>query len=216
MTKVLVDHELLKEIANSNDAAYAIGHLQQRLHDVLAQPAHDVASVPSLADAYVMGATGGPVVDGERLAFEEWMRGHCWALCATWNGTNYVSDCEQGGSVDGHAMRVRMLWAAWRDRAALVTTVQASVPTFPCESCGAFHSYSEVSEAGGYCPQCEADYDERKMFADLLARYAALESATVVMPERIIFPTILRKMWSGGEVQKWLDEYVARLNRSKT
>ena len=51
--------------------------------------------------------------------------------------------------------------------------VEASVPTFPCESCGAFHSYSEVAEAGGYCPQCEADYDERKMFADLLERYAA-------------------------------------------
>lgn len=53
----------------------------------------------------------------------------------------------------------------------------ASVPTFPCESCGAFHSYSEVAEAGGYCPQCEADYDERKMFADLLKRYTALAAA---------------------------------------
>ena len=53
----------------------------------------------------------------------------------------------------------------------------ASVPTFPCEFCGVFHSYSEVAEAGGYCPQCEADYDERKMFADLLARYAALVAA---------------------------------------
>ena len=52
--------------------------------------------------------------------------------------------------------------------------VEASVPTFPCESCGAFHSYSEVAEAGGYCPQCEADYDERKMFADLLERYTAI------------------------------------------
>ena len=55
--------------------------------------------------------------------------------------------------------------------------VEASVPTFPCESCGAFHSYSEVAEAGGYCPQCEADYDERKMFADLLERYTALTAA---------------------------------------
>lgn len=25
-------------------------------------------------------------------------------------------------------------------------------------------------------------------------------------PERILFPTYLRKMWSGGEVQAWLDE----------
>ena len=55
--------------------------------------------------------------------------------------------------------------------------VEASVPTFPCEFCGVFHSYSEVAEANGYCPQCEADYDERKMFADLLKRYTALAAA---------------------------------------
>ncbi|WP_331300333.1 hypothetical protein [Methylobacterium oryzae] len=27
-------------------------------------------------------------------------------------------------------------------------------------------------------------------------------------PRRFVFPTMLRKMWSGGEVQKWLDENV--------
>ena len=26
--------------------------------------------------------------------------------------------------------------------------------------------------------------------------------------ERVLFPTMLRKMWSGGEVQQWLDENV--------
>jgi hypothetical protein len=26
--------------------------------------------------------------------------------------------------------------------------------------------------------------------------------------ERVVFPTMLRKMWSGGEVQAWLDEHV--------
>jgi hypothetical protein len=26
--------------------------------------------------------------------------------------------------------------------------------------------------------------------------------------ERVLFPTMLRKMWSGGEVQAWLDENV--------
>jgi hypothetical protein len=53
----------------------------------------------------------------------------------------------------------------------------ASVPTFPCESCGAFHSASEVAETGGYCPRCDADYDERKMFDDLVTRYTALAAA---------------------------------------
>jgi hypothetical protein len=26
--------------------------------------------------------------------------------------------------------------------------------------------------------------------------------------ERVVFPTMLRKMWSGREVQAWLDEHV--------
>ena len=25
------------------------------------------------------------------------MRGHCWPLCATWDGAGYRSDAEQGG-----------------------------------------------------------------------------------------------------------------------
>jgi hypothetical protein len=27
-------------------------------------------------------------------------------------------------------------------------------------------------------------------------------------PKRVVFPTMLRKMWSGSEVQAWLDENV--------
>jgi hypothetical protein len=66
-----------------------------------------------------MGAKGGLASDAERLAFEAWMRGHCWALCAKWSGTQYLSDAEQDGAIDPRAMRTRQLWAAWRDRAAL-------------------------------------------------------------------------------------------------
>lgn len=77
------------------------------------------ASAPSADAAYEMGATGGPVVEAERVAFESWMSGHCWALCATWDGKAYRSDAEQGGEVDPRAVRTRQLWAAWRDRAAL-------------------------------------------------------------------------------------------------
>lgn len=74
---------------------------------------------PREEDAHDLGAKGGPPHEGERLAFEAWMRGHCWALCATWDGKQYRSDAEQGGDVDPRAMRTRQLWAAWRDRAAL-------------------------------------------------------------------------------------------------
>ncbi len=76
----------------------------------------------SVEDARIMGEQGGPAVESERLAFEAWMQGHCWALGATWNGRGYVGDREaaSGGSyVCPTAMFTRRLWAAWRDRAAL-------------------------------------------------------------------------------------------------
>lgn len=75
--------------------------------------------VPSIAAAYAMGAKGGTVVDAERLAFESWMAGHCWALCAEWDGTGYRCESEQSGQFNPAAGVTRRLWAAWRDRAAL-------------------------------------------------------------------------------------------------
>ena len=66
-----------------------------------------------------MGTTGSKAHEGERLAFEAWMRGHCWALMAAWDGKQYVSHAEQGGNLCMHAMGTRRMWDAWRDRAAL-------------------------------------------------------------------------------------------------
>lgn len=82
--------------------------------------------IPSEAAAKAMGAQGGKVDDAERLAFEAWMRGHCWALGGEWDGTCYRSAQEANGGFDPHAMQTRLLWAAWRDRAALAA--QAEVP----------------------------------------------------------------------------------------
>lgn len=76
-------------------------------------------AAPSIAAAEAMGAQGGPADDAERLAFEAWMNGHCWALCATWDGKGYTSEAEQGGGYCEKAALTRRLWAAWRDRAAL-------------------------------------------------------------------------------------------------
>jgi len=76
-------------------------------------------NAPSTNAATAMGATGGPVVEAERLAFEAWMRGHCWALTAAWDGSTYRGTAEHGGYICPHAMQIRQLWAAWRDRAAL-------------------------------------------------------------------------------------------------
>ncbi|GEM_PF-2367936 len=80
---------------------------------------------PSIDDAHAIGANGTQGSEAERLAFEAWMRGHCWALRATWDGKGYVSDAEQAGGYCPHAARTRGLWAAWRDRAALSSTPAA-------------------------------------------------------------------------------------------
>lgn len=78
---------------------------------------------PSIEAAYAMGVKGGPVVEAERLAFEAWMRGHCWAVTAVWDGTTYRGSAEHGNYICPHAMQIRQLWAAWRDRAALAPNV---------------------------------------------------------------------------------------------
>ena len=75
----------------------------------------------SIDQAREMGARGGTADEHERLLFEAWMAGHCWALCAHWDAHHkqYVSDEETTGYVSMQAMTTRRLWAAWRDRAAL-------------------------------------------------------------------------------------------------
>lgn len=78
-----------------------------------------MSKAPSIEAAYAMGQTGGPAVESERQAFEAWMRGHCWALMATWDGATYRGEGESSTYYCPHAMEVRRLWAAWRDRAAL-------------------------------------------------------------------------------------------------
>ena len=83
--------------------------------------------VPSVEAAHEMGANGGPVVEDERLAFEAWMRGHCWSVSPTWNGREYEDSAEDKKRklLDPLARMTRMLWAAWRDRAALTAAPQA-------------------------------------------------------------------------------------------
>jgi hypothetical protein len=88
---------------------------------LLAEEVRRMRSAPSVDDAHAMGAKGGPAVEAERLAFEAWMRGHCWALSAVWDGETYRGTAEHGNYFCPRAMNTRQLWAAWRDRAALVT-----------------------------------------------------------------------------------------------
>lgn len=86
-------------------------------------------TAPSIEAARAMGEKGSPPVEAERLAFEAWMTGHCWPVLADWNGKEYVGSIEKGlGMTCPHAMRIRQMWAAWRDRAALTPNVQVDGP----------------------------------------------------------------------------------------
>ncbi|MNV22532.1 hypothetical protein D3C71_1135100 [compost metagenome] len=54
-------------------------------------------------------------------------------------------------------------------------------------------------------PIQESERDlQRKYGYELVTVYAAPQASEAM---RILFPTHLRKMWSGGEVQGWLDEH---------
>ena len=77
-------------------------------------------AAPTTEEAKQMGRNGGPYSETERLAFEAWMSGHGWALGAEWVGDGYKSKQEHCGYCDYQAMITRMVWAAWRDRAALI------------------------------------------------------------------------------------------------
>ncbi len=74
---------------------------------------------PTLDAARALGAVGGAPSEAERLLFEAWMAGHCWAIVGDWDGTTYIHPLERDGNVLPSAMHTRGLWAAWRDRAAL-------------------------------------------------------------------------------------------------
>lgn len=67
----------------------------------------------------------------------------------------------------------------------------------------------EMIQAGA---KAAREYFERTGGNDPAVIYRAMRAAVPAAPQageavRILFPTHLRKMWSGGEVQAWLDEH---------
>lgn len=62
----------------------------------------------TLQAAFQMGAIGAPHNEQERLRFEAYMRGHCWAV-GDWNAEKCCYE----------DIQTRVFFALWRDRAAL-------------------------------------------------------------------------------------------------
>ena len=52
--------------------------------------------------------------------------------------------------------------------------------------------------------------------SELPEKYTGHLYTTPPKRERVLFPTMLRKMWSGGEVQAWLDENVNKEQNNGT
>lgn len=100
---------------------------QKFIRDLRRENAELRRQLQPLNDAQAMGAKGGPVIEEERLAFEAWMRGHCWALNAEWDGEHYRGPKEDKNNFCRHAMVTRQLWAAWRDRGALALAENAEL-----------------------------------------------------------------------------------------
>jgi hypothetical protein len=83
-----------------------------------------------------------------------------------------------------------------------------------CHMCGQVYTVAQpVQELVGYV-YSEAGVKHGAIQRDLpngTPLYAAPPQR-----ERVLFPTMLRKMWSGGEVQAWLDENVNKEKNNGT
>jgi hypothetical protein len=121
-------------------------------------------SAPSIEAAYEIGAKGSPPVEAERLAFEAWMKGHCWLIEAEWDGTGYVTTGEHGDYVSPSAMRTRGMWAAWRDRAALSSSAAQHEGMKPIK----YHDHPDFIGGIGWT-QCEIDWINSRVAAAVLA-----------------------------------------------
>lgn len=69
----------------------------------------------------------------------------------------------------------------------------------------------EMPKQGCQCPACKTTPHASDCAVHNEPAYPNGECNCGVLPpkrERVVFPTMIRKMWSGGEVQAWLDENV--------
>lgn len=126
--------------------------------------------------AHELGAKGSPANEPDRLAFEAWMRGHCWALSATWIDGGYLGDRESKGRYCADAARTRMLWAAWRDRGELARRLQPARVSHTDASVDAMQS--KMADLGFVVPV-------RVISEGMLAAIAAAPAAEGGQPEPI-------------------------------
>jgi len=102
-----------------------------------------------------------------------------WSDCAVHNGPAYpAGECDCGAAQDGKCKLC-------------------------VDGCIACDARAQPAQEQWKCvgPPCKCNASNAKQCC-----YAVF--TTPPKRERVLFPTMLRKMWSGGEVQAWLDENV--------
>jgi hypothetical protein len=82
-------------------------------------------------------------------------------------------------------------------------TEEEALDKFSAGGCDLYESNVDVTQCGDPEISGEVPLDDFGRFA---------EQPPAAQRQRVVFPTMLRKMWSGGEVQAWLDENVNKEN----
>jgi hypothetical protein len=84
----------------------------------------------------------------------------------------------------------------------LTPAVPVQVRDYSCKVCGNKPGADGVLEHGSGCYTQSEDGGGSEFIPD------AVTTPPAAQRQRVVFPTMLRKMWSGREVQAWLDEHV--------
>ena len=103
----------------------------------------------------------------------------------------YAEEIDQGGFCDVHY---------WQGRAH---RAEALLEQEPLEYWNAVEGWVKIDEVREHFGSVGCGTIYKTAGEDRVPVYTAPQQR-----ERVLFPTMLRKMWSGGEVQAWLDENV--------
>lgn len=195
------DHELVSGLGWSDYMRWDLVKLAG-CHSVYVLPGWEKSKGASL-EVSIAHALGMPVftmegaqimasapVDDERTAFEAEYVDHYGMRLEDYDfdydpATNrYRDDCEQSA------------WWGWHTgRAALASAPVAGEAVYTLRVRGAIQAWTPTAAA------FSIPDGEHQLFLCPAAPQPSAE------PARILFPSHLRKMWSGGEVQAWLDQH---------
>ena len=116
-----------------------------------------------------------------------------------------LESCTPADTSTGH-----VVWPSYDEQAVAqaITALDAAIEAAEKQEPVAWIQPNHLQQARRAPFLCRVEPTKR--MSDFIPIYITPPAA---QPERVVFPTMLRKMWSGGEVQAWLDENV---NKEKT